>query len=107
MSTTTGSRSKPQRLEANGDQTSLNFASSVFQSAGSKKAQNPDEVDDYNYQRERELEIEAEKVRQQRIRDKGLGFRTKGNAKRGEIDGMSITLIPDYLHQFCQPGPNL
>ena len=84
MSTTTGSRSKQQRLD--GDQTVSSL--SVFRSTGSSKGQNPD---DYNYQRDRELEIEAEKARQQRIRDNGLGLRTKGNTRRGEIDGMSIT----------------
>ena len=83
MTTATSSRYKPQALD--GDPTIS--SSSAFRSAGSK---NPDEIDDYNYQRDRQLEIEAEKVRQQRIRDNGLGLRTKGNAKRGEIDGMSV-----------------
>lgn len=86
MSTTVDSRSNPQGL--NGDRTiSPSFA---FRSAGSSKGRNPDEVDDYNYQRDRELEIDAEKARQQRIRDNGLGLLKKGNVRRGEIDGMSI-----------------
>ena len=102
MSTTAGSRPKPQRLEHSGSSndgqatpTSLHSALSALRSAGARKAQSPGEADDYNYhyQRERELEIEAEKAKQQRIRDKGLGFRMKGNVRRGEIDGMSITHI--------------
>ncbi|KAF8807754.1 hypothetical protein BYT27DRAFT_7189848 [Phlegmacium glaucopus] len=107
MNAITGSRSKPQRLETNGDQIThapLNPASSASQSAGPRKGQNPDEVDDYNYQRERELEIEAERARQQWIRDKGLGLRTKGNARRGEIDavldqvkdGWEFVIDPDF-----------
>jgi exocyst complex component 4 len=91
-STTMGSRSKQQGLD--GDQTippSLSSSFSAFRSAGSSKGQHPDEVED-NYQRDRELEIEAEKARQQRIRDKGLA---KGNARRGEIDGMFIVLEPN------------
>ena len=85
-STTIGSQSKQQVFD--GGQTispSLSSSLSAFRSAGSSKGQNPDEVED-NYQRDRKLEIEAEKVRQQRIRDKGLA---KGNARRGEIDGSS------------------
>ena len=88
-STTMGSRSKQQGLD--GDQTispSISSSFSAFRSAGSSKGQNSDSVKD-NYQRDRELEIEAEKARQQRIRDKGLA---KGNARRGEIDGMFIVL---------------
>ena len=86
-STTMGSRSRQQGLD--GDQSvppSLSSSVSALWSAGSSKGQNPDEAED-NYQRDRELEIEAEKARQQRIRDKGLA---KGNARRGEIDGMFI-----------------
>lgn len=100
VGTMAGSRPKPQRLEHSGSgnegqatPTSLHSALSAFRSAGARKAQSPGEADDYNYQRERELEIEAEKAKQQRIRDKGLGFRMKGNVRRGEIDGMSITHI--------------
>jgi exocyst complex component 4 len=88
-STTVGSRSRQQGLD--GNQTippSLSSSISPLRSAGSSKGQNPDEDED-NYQRDRELEIEAEKARQQRIRDKGLA---KGNARRGEIDGMFIAL---------------
>lgn len=98
VSTTTGSRPNLQRLEnvsTDVDQAispSLSSALSAFRSAGSRKGQSLDEVDDYNYKRDRELEIEAVKARQLRIRDKGLGFRTKGNARRGEIDGMSSVL---------------
>ena len=92
MSTTMGSL-KQQGLD--GDKTispSLSSSFSAFRSAGSSKGQNPDQVEDCNYQRDRELEIEAEKARQQRIRDKGLA---KGNARRGEIDGMFIVLEPN------------
>ena len=75
---------------------SLSSSFSAFRSAGSSKGQNPDQVEDCNYQRDRELEIEAEKARQQRIRDKGLA---KGNARRGEIDGMFIVLeLKKKLH---------
>lgn len=93
VSTATGNPQNLDYISVNGDQKispSLNSALSAFRSAGSRKGQNLDVVDDHNYQRDRELEIEAEKAKQQRIRDKGLGFRTKGNVKRGEIDGMSI-----------------
>ena len=110
VSKITDSRSKLQRLEhisTNGDQLvspSLNSALSAFRSAGSRKGQTPSDevtVDDdyYKYQRDREIEIEAEMARQQRIRDNGLGFRTKGNARRGEIDGMLFTSV-------LEPGPN-
>ena len=88
-STTMASRSKQQGFD--GDQTvspSLSSSISAFRSAGSSRGQLPDEVED-NYQRDRKLEIEAEKARQQRIRDKGLA---KGNARRGEIDGIFIVL---------------
>jgi hypothetical protein len=78
-------RSNPERFD--GDPTIS--PSSAFRSAGSSKSPDPDEVDDYNHQRDRELEIEAEKTKQQRIRDSGLCVRTKGNARRGEIDGTS------------------
>jgi exocyst complex component 4 len=91
-STTMGSRSRQQGLD--GDQTippSLSSSTSALRSAGSSKGQNPDEEED-NYQRDRELEIEAEKAKQQRIRDKGLA---RGNARRGEIDGMFIVLEPN------------
>lgn len=87
-----GSRSRQQGLD--GDQTipfSLSSSRSALRSAGSSKGQNPEEDED-NYQRDRELEIEAEKARQQRIRDKGLA---RGNARRGEIDGMLIVLEPN------------
>jgi exocyst complex component 4 len=103
MSTTMGSRSEQQSFD--GDQIispSLSSSFSAFRTAGSSKGQNPDEVADYNYQRDRELEIEAEKARQQRIRDKGLA---KGNARRGEIDGMllfwNLIAICDYLNNSC------
>ena len=88
---TAGSRSKQKGLD--GDHTTSPSLSSfsAFRSAGSSKSQAPDEVED-NYQRDRELEIEAEKARQQRIRDKGLA---RGNARRGEIDGMFIVLDPN------------
>ena len=91
-STTMDSRSRQQGLD--GDQTlppSLSSSISALRSAGSSKGQNPDEDED-NYQRDRELEIEAEKAKQQRIRDKGLA---RGNARRGEIDGMFIVLEPN------------
>ena len=92
-SATISSRSRQQGID--GDQTippSLSSSISALWSAGSSNGQNPDEVED-NYQRDRELEIEAEKARQQRIRDKGLA---RGNARRGEIDGMFIVLESNY-----------
>lgn len=82
----------PKQQGFDGDQAiypSLSSSFSAFRSASSSKGQNLDEVEDCNYQKDRELEIEAEKARQQRIRDKGLA---KGNARRGEIDGMFIIL---------------
>jgi exocyst complex component 4 len=85
-------RQRSQRLKSpisdNGDETtptSLNSALSAFKSAGSRRRQTPEDVDDYNYRRERELEIEAEKARQQRIRERAPGVRAKGRV--GEIDG--------------------
>jgi len=90
-------RQRPQRLKSpisdNGDETtptSLNSALSAFKSAGSRRRQTPED-DDYNYRKERELEIEAEKARQQRIRDRAPGVRTKGRA--GEIDGKILHSI--------------
>jgi exocyst complex component 4 len=90
-STTMGSRSKQQGIDVDQTISSSLSSFSAFRSAGSSKGQNLDEVED-SYQRDRELEIEAEKARQQRIRDKGLA---KGNARRGEIDGMFFVLEPN------------
>jgi hypothetical protein len=45
--------------------------------------------EDYQYQKERERELQAEKVRQQRIREKAPGMRSKNN-RAGEIDGAGL-----------------
>jgi exocyst complex component 4 len=72
------------------DQTSpnsLHSALAAFQSAGSRRRQTVEEGESYHSHHERERELEAERARQQRIRDKAPGLRTKGT-KVGEIDGM-------------------
>ena len=68
--------------------TSLKSALSAFQSAGSRRRLVPEDSDEYYYKQEREREIEAEKVRQQKIRERAPGIRTKGSTRGGEIDGM-------------------
>ncbi len=45
--------------------------------------------EDYQYQKERERELQAERVRQQRIREKAPGMRSKNN-RAGEIDGARL-----------------
>ena len=97
-------RQRPSRVTSpvsdDGDNTtptSLNTALSAFQSAGSKKRQVDD--DDYQYQRERELELAAEQSRQQRIRERAPGMRSRGNTRAGEIDGMQFTAaFLDWLY---------
>jgi exocyst complex component 4 len=74
------------------DQTSpasLQSALAAFQSAGSRRRQTVEEGESRYFQQERERELESERARQQRIRDKAPGLRSKGN-KVGEIDGMPI-----------------
>jgi exocyst complex component 4 len=70
---------------------SLHSALAAFQTAGSRRRQTAEEGENY-FQQERERDLEAERARQQRIRDKAPGLRSKG-AKVGEIDGMLSILV--------------
>jgi exocyst complex component 4 len=74
------------------DQTSPNSLASAlaaFQSAGSRRRQMTENGEDYQYQKERERELQAERVRQQRIREKAPGMRSRNN-RAGEIDGARL-----------------
>ncbi|KDR85374.1 hypothetical protein GALMADRAFT_234199 [Galerina marginata CBS 339.88] len=104
-------RQRPERLKSptsdNGDATTpvtLTSALSAFQSAGSRRRM-PDDSDDYYYKRERELEIEAEKARQQRIRDRAPGIRTRGNTRAGEIDAV-LDQVKDGWEFVIDPNFN-
>ncbi|KAF8973579.1 exocyst complex component sec8 [Flammula alnicola] len=104
-------RQRPARLTSpvsdDGNQTtptSLTSALSAFKSAGSRRRQTGDD-DDYNYQRERELEIEAEKARQQRIRDRAPGIRSKGSTRGGEIDAV-LDQVKDGWEFVIDPNFN-
>ena len=69
---------------------SLQSALAAFKSAGSRRRQTVEEGESYHFQQERERELDAERARQQRIRDKAPGLRSK-STKAGEIDGMLNT----------------
>jgi len=71
---------------------SLASALAAFQSAGSRRRQMTENDEDYQYQKERERELQAERVRQQRIREKAPGMRSKNN-RAGEIDGAVYKII--------------
>ncbi|PPQ65775.1 hypothetical protein CVT24_011992, partial [Panaeolus cyanescens] len=81
--------------------TSLKSALSAFQSAGTRRR-----FDDYDeeYQKERQQELEAEKARQQRIRDRAPGARSKGS-KAGEIDAI-LDQVKDGWEFVVDPNFN-
>lgn len=77
----------PSRTLVQDQPSSLHSALAAFRSAGSRRRQPVEEGESYHFQQERERELEAERARQQRIREKAPGLRSKGT-KIGEIDGM-------------------
>lgn len=86
-------------VQANASQpspSSTHSTLSTFNSVGLRRRQTAEDEEDAQYQRERELALEAERARQQRIREKAPGMRSKG-ARAGEIDG-----TPSSYSSFTQ-----
>ncbi|EPQ60468.1 exocyst complex component sec8 [Gloeophyllum trabeum ATCC 11539] len=86
--------SSMQSEDADAASPSLAKVMSAFQTAGARKRAMTNGSADTEWEREREKAIEAEKIRQKRIRDKGM--RLNGKAKAGDIDAVLDQIKDDW-----------